>query len=622
MRRVFFDLETYLIEPGRMFPTIVSVACAIRDDAGGTSPVQLWDRETGVHHMRAFLTAPDTVIHGHNVSFDLGCLCAHDPALLSTVFDLYATGRVVCTQVHEQLLRIAHGDDRAKVSLADCVQRYTGVDITGTKKGEDVWRLRYAELDGLPIHSWPEAAARYAMDDVSHLIAVHDAQQTLAAQWSPNALQSAPAQVYSAWTFRLAEAWGVRIDPVAVAKVKARLQKELGETEAVLRDVGILRPDGTRDTKRLKQLVEDAYITAGKECPRTEKGDVATDKLALLATGNPLFQQMVAHNSPDKLLSTFIPALEKAQQGRGILNPGYNVVVNSGRSSCRNPNIQNIAKGGGIRECFVPRDGCVFVGVDYDTLEMRALAQVLLDWFGQSAMADAINAGRDLHLDFAAQLLGIPYEETVARYKAGDKETKRARDFGKIGNFGFPGGLGPAAMVDYAFGWGIVIDEATSRFLKTQWLAKWPEMRLYFRRISDMTAEGETTIVQHMSGRYRGRVIYTSACNTFFQGLAADGAKEALAQVSREAYTVQASPLFGTRPVFFVHDEIIIEVPAHADVHAAGHRLAQVMVDCMQRWIPRVQITASPVAMTRWSKSAKEVFDADGRLAACVVEPP
>lgn len=622
MRSVFFDLETYLIEPGRTFPRVVSVAVGVRQPLGEFSGVHLLDRVDGMRVMRDLLTAPDTIVHGHNVSFDLGCLCAEDASLIPVVFDLYASGRVVCTMVHEQLLRIAHGDERSSVSLADCVQRYTGRDISASKKGEDVWRLRYSELDGVPIAQWPPEAAQYALDDVVHLMAVHDAQQALATQWNPNALINGPAQVYSAWSFRLAEAWGVRIDPDAVAVVKSRLQDELNRTEAELQSIGILRADGTKDTKRLRQLVEEAFARIGKEPQRTEKGEVASDKLALLMTGDPLLRKMVDHNGPSKLLSSFIPALEKAQHGRGILNPGYNTIVDSGRSSCRNPNVQNIARAGGIRECFVPRDGCVFVGVDYDTLEMRALAQVLLDWFGQSAMADAINAGRDLHLDFAAQLLGVPYEEVVRRYKDGDKDAKKARDFGKIANFGFPGGLGFAAMVDYAFGWEIVIEEAFAKHLKAQWLAKWPEMRLYFRRIGDMTAEGETTIVQHMSGRYRGRVIYTSCCNTYFQGLAADGAKEALAQVSREAYAVPNSPLYGTRPVFFVHDEIIIEVPRGIDVHDAGQRLAQVMIDCMQRWIPRVQITASPCAMTRWSKSAKEMFDDAGRLIACPISPP
>jgi DNA polymerase I-like protein with 3'-5' exonuclease and polymerase domains len=70
-----------------------------------------------------------------------------------------------------------------------------------------------------------------------------------------------------------------------------------------------------------------------------------------------------------------------------------------------------------VRECFVPRRGYVFAQADYGILELRALAQVLLAMFGKSAMAEALQAGRELHLEMAARLLSIPYEEAVARKK-------------------------------------------------------------------------------------------------------------------------------------------------------------------------------------------------------------
>jgi hypothetical protein len=39
---------------------------------------------------------------------------------------------------------------------------------------------------------------------------------------------------------------------------------------------------------------------------------------------------------------------------------------------------------------------CVFAFCDYDTLELRSLAHVLIELFGHSAMAEALREGKDL----------------------------------------------------------------------------------------------------------------------------------------------------------------------------------------------------------------------------------
>ena len=57
--------------------------------------------------------------------------------------------------------------------------------------------------------------------------------------------------------------------------------------------------------------------------------------------------------------------------------------------------------------------------------------------------------------------------------------------------------------------------------------------------------------VTTLTGRVRGRVSFTQARNTPFQGLAADGAKLALWELIRAGYRVVA----------FIHDEILIELP-------------------------------------------------------------
>lgn len=265
-------------------------------------------------------------------------------------------------------------------------------------------------------------------------------------------------------------------------------------------------------------------------------------------------------------------------------------------------------------------DRWLYVSVDFDTLELRALAQVCLDLFGESEMAEAIRAGQDLHLAMAASMLDISYDEAVRRRKAGDKQVKTLRDTAKVANFGLPGGLGAQTLVEYArTGYGVTLTEDQAQDLKREWLAKWPEMSRYFRYISDRVGFGDADIVQLRSGRVRGGVGYTDGCNTLFQGLAADGAKHALFNVAHECYVDLGTPLFGCRPVAFIHDEIVAEVPEDI-AHEASERLARVMCDSMSVFIPDVPITASPALMRRWWKDAEAVM-LDGRLIPWEPEP-
>lgn len=254
--------------------------------------------------------------------------------------------------------------------------------------------------------------------------------------------------------------------------------------------------------------------------------------------------------------------------------------------------------------------GWCFAFADYDTLELRTHAQNCLELIGYSKLADVLKSGRDPHTDFGAQLLGITYEEMVQRLKDGDPIADDARQNAKPGNFGFPGGMGVAAFIAYAAGYGVTLTFEQGTRLKQTWLNTYPENTDYFRRTSEIVGDATGTQIHPRSGRVRGKCRYTDYNNGLFQGRAADGAKDALRQVAFECYLDEASPLFGCRPIIFMHDEIGLEVPmhSHAFVSAATLRLKQVMEERMQTWIPDIPAKATAVAMLRWYKGAKPVY--------------
>ena len=108
---------------------------------------------------------------------------------------------------------------------------------------------------------------------------------------------------------------------------------------------------------------------------------------------------------------------------------------------------------------------------------------------------------------------------------------------------------------------------------------------------------------------------YTERANFPFQALAATCAKEAMWRIFVECYAVPESPLYGTRPVNFVHDQILAETD-EAGYEAATNRLEALWVGGAQDILTDVLVLAPAAVSRRWSKASGDpVHWPDGRLA-------
>jgi hypothetical protein len=172
----------------------------------------------------------------------------------------------------------------------------------------------------------------------------------------------------------------------------------------------------------------------------------------------------------------------------------------------------------------------------------------------------------------------------------------------KAGSFGYPGGLGPEKMVEYArknYGARLTFEESSA--LRQAWRRKYPEIPEYLRWIGDLVGDGTANVQQFKSGRCRGRVSYTEAANGFFQGLCADAAKHAMWCVTWRQFMEPSSSLYGTHVFAFVHDEVIIEVPKDR-AETCRLEFEQVMKDAYQEWTPRIPVRVESHIMERWTK--------------------
>lgn len=576
------------------------------------------------------------------MAFDFAVLCAKWPELVPLVFKAYDDDRVTDTMIRQQLLDIAAGEFRGYLRKFETPVKLCAVHedcdpetcpqatetikrgarwvpynyaldavayrATGKWLDKDTWRLRYGEFLHTPLAEWPEGARLYPLEDARATLDVFLKQEEHV-QYIPDQYR----QARGAWSLHLTSVWGLRTHAPGVDKLERETLGALAAIEGDLKASGLVRENGSRNVKATRALMVQVCEQLGKPVRLTAKGQVSLDSDACEASEYDLLEDYAELTSLKAVLAKDIPVLRA-----GTTFPVHTSfgMAASGRSTSSKPNVQNPRRLPGIRETFIPRAGKVFAQADFSGLELHTLAQTCVTLFGESHLAEVLNAGLDPHTAFAADILGIAYDEAVKRKKAGDEVVDNARQTAKVANFGFPGGLGPEKLCLFARkSYGVLLTEERAKELKAQWLERWPEMRRFFKYVGDLVDEetGEAMIEQVFSKRLRGGCHYTAACNTYFQGLGADAAKRATYLVSRACYAEPANVLYGSRICNMVHDELILEVDDDSRAHDKATELGRLMVQGANEFLPSVPARVEPLLARCWSKKSKPVFK-DGRL--------
>lgn len=641
-----FDVETHLIRQGRKCPRLVCLSLA---GEGKPPPyitsaaktfgadfviahengvwTALMGRKPAVEVAKKLLADPSITLIAHNAVYDCAVLANEDVSgeILQAVFNSLEDGDgcdIRCTKVRELLIANAMGrakfDPRTqlktKYSLAYCMLAYFKKDLSNVKTDPDAWRLRYHELDGVPVTRWPPEAASYAVMDSLYTLELAKKQGEFTQADNgevvvtfDGAVVDETYQLRADWALHLMACWGPRTNAESVEEWNKELRAYVDQVDRQAEAAGFVEK-GKKKMSVLRRRISAAY--EGNP-PLTATGNVKFDKDTLMGSGDAALKSYAEGGEARKNLTTYLPILRLGVKHPLTSSP--NVFVRSGRTSWTKPSLQTGPRKGDYRKSFEARPGKCFVAADYDRIELASLAQVHYWMFGESSLRDAFLAGEDLHLSLAADMLGISYKEAETRLKQKDPEIKRMRQGAKIANFGFPGGLVARTFVDYAAGFDFHISLTEAERIRRAWLDRWPEMTPYFNDVSDKAKWGKFTFSQWVSGRQRSECTYTVAANTAFQGLTADGAKRALYAVAKECYTDESSHLFGVRPWVFVHDEIIAEGPIDT-VDLWAKRLSRVMEQQMASVIPDVPIGVEAAAMFRWDKDATPTYNESGEL--------
>ena len=650
---LFFDLETEPFARGYSAPLPVTASWSW----DGAEPRVGLIAEFVPEFERA-LADPACLLVNQNIAFDMACMCTLDPSYLPRVFAAYAAGRVRCIMLQEKLIQIAvHGSTEKFYNLAALCEIH---NLPAVNK-DNHWRLKFASLRDVPVAMWPPSAIEYALGDADRPARIYAAQLAIAAEFQRRTgyaiLHLSGYQAYKAFACFLIQAKGFNTHPERTLELKRLLDSALTTARRDLQEAGLVRPDGSKDTKAAAAYITRACQARGMDVRLTGTGRVCTSKEVLelipddLVTSYSLYSQAGTYAarvedmcqgfelplqcSFDTLLetdrtSTSKPAEDSVFVGTQPQNFPRKLLVGRGEKTAEYRTGKPIYAPVGARECVAPPPGHVFIVCDLPTAELRSVSQQCLEWFGRSHLAEAINAGKDVHHMLGGQMIGLPYEDMLRR--ASEPAIKDARDNAKPGNFGFWGGMKEKAFVSYAWKQAhrvFSLEQATA--LRSAWCASWPEHEPYFDLAKRVTNNGKVrswfdaktrewkemtvALIQHpRTGFVRNNCPYTVFCNTHFQHRTAVGAALGLCEVQRRCFAVPTSALYGCWTIMYTHDEIVGVAPIERAPEAAVE-LGEVMRDqfnTLHELVPIRQL--DPYVTTIYSKQAKAVTDANGRL--------
>lgn len=298
-RTVFYDCETWKISAELPAPPLVCLQYGINDGPaeilGGLEP----DKDHAKALFRSWLSDPNTTLVAHNGFYDLSVMLGLDKywrpnapdtneAILQ-VAALALAGRIRDTLVMGKLNAIEFGwmsFDRLtwkkpKFSLAYLAKRFCGIVMEG-KEGDDVWRLRYKELDGIHPSEWPAPARQYALDDINHL-------RPLFHKLDENKYADEKFQTACYWVFRLMELWGLHTNEARVESLKSKVLPYIASAHGVLIDHGLIRPgEWKTNHEKFEEYVVALCSARGQEPKWTPSGKVVRTAKYLESFGVPL----------------------------------------------------------------------------------------------------------------------------------------------------------------------------------------------------------------------------------------------------------------------------------------------------------------------------------------------
>ena len=338
---------------------------------------------------------------------------------------------------------------------------------------------------------------------------------------------------------------GFKVDVNGWQEVINSLEDELKDAETQLNSYAL---NINWNSPKQKLLVLDYY-----KVPVTSTSKVALLKYSHIPLVRDLLSYAEINSKVTKQGKKFIDKVKD-----GIIRTDYKQILNTGRSSSRNVNLQNIPKP--YRKYFSPSTpGNVFVSADYSQQELVILGFAA----GEQSWIDAAANSEDLH-SFCARALYPSFDDL------GEEEQKVNRKKIKAINFSLAYGTGLKALAN-----NLKMPYNDTFKLVVKYYKAFPKIETYLANQSiNAKKDAITTTLPPFS---RKRILHQEqpnsmgrkGKNTPIQGSAAD-----MVKLACNLLAAKKLPLKFTH---VIHDEILVECkPEHAQ------EIEGALIGCME----------------------------------------
>jgi DNA polymerase-1 len=228
---------------------------------------------------------------------------------------------------------------------------------------------------------------------------------------------------------------GIDIDVAKVEKLRPVFAGRMHDVlDRLIVDDGAPPDFNPNANAQIADLIYKKYkATVLKRTPK--KKDPSTDQEVLGWISNDIddegqptpaaevAQLLLEYADNQKNLGTYIIGMGSRLDSAGRLHPNFlQYSTDTGRLSCRQPNIHNIPRDSDMREMFIAPPGYVVIAVDYDQIELRFIGMYAED----ETLQEIFRSGVDVHAGTAAAVMQVDIS-TV--------DSEQRNRFGKMPNF-------------------------------------------------------------------------------------------------------------------------------------------------------------------------------------------
>jgi len=574
-----------------------------------------WGHETGERQLRweevgrqlgQLFSDPGVLWCGHNAKFD-----QHMNRVL---------GWAIPAKVYDTMIAAHLTDpDRRSLGLKNCAEldcrQKDAHDWEGRVKAQ-VAELAYQQRLGLEVYR-----ARYGYSQVPIALvgpyACMDIEQVLMLRAEYEQRQGLSTGVQArvcATEMRLVsvltamEERGMLVDVEYLTTLRRTLEEAQYQLDQQICQLVGGRMDLRSDDHLRDWLIGSLHLQLTKLTKTRASLSVDEEVLTALKDAHPAIPLILQWREAEKIRSTYTGSLLEKLDSKCVVHPNYQQVgPTTGRTSCREPNLQNqpsddddrarqasglpLEHGGrdpwSIRRAYTVPAGQCRLFADYSQIELRVMAYYSAD----PILRDVYARGEDLHSRTSLEIFGT--------------KEKAKRRIAKVANFGKAYGQTDAGLAQQA---GISLEEAQAfnarydqRFVVfTQWKRDFLRtVRENGCRYTNRWGRQRSFPDLNHPERWMREKAERACIASYVQGTAAELSKESLVRVY-DRVTAEGLALC---QIGLVHDEIQADMPV--DQVVRGVRVLREEMERYPEMAPVPVVVEVEWSTTNWSEKKK-----------------